>query len=129
MKMLPMVGLMVAFAAHGADAPVASVVPLMTKPLAAVAGKEATMLTVELPPGAASPPHRHNAETFVYVLEGSIVMQVKGGEEQTLQVGQTFHESPSDIHTVSRNPSRTHPAKILVVMVKEIGAPITLPVK
>jgi len=115
--------------AHAADAPAAKALPLLTKPLAGIDGKEATMLTVELPPGAASPPHRHNADTFVYVLEGSVVMQVKRGQEQTLTVGQTFHESPTDIHTVSRNPSTTQPAKILVVMVKAIGAPISTPVK
>jgi quercetin dioxygenase-like cupin family protein len=112
-----------------ADAPASKVAPLMTKPLAGIDGKEATMLTVELPPGADSPPHRHNANTFVYVLEGSVVMQVQGGPEQTLQVGQTFYESPSDIHTVSRNASKTAPAKILVVMVKAVGAPITAPAK
>ena len=112
-----------------ADAPATKAVPLMTKPLAGIDGKEATMLTVELPPGADSPPHRHNANTFVYVLEGTIVMQVQGGPEQTLTVGQTFYESPSDIHSVSRNASKTAPAKILVVMVKPVGAPITVPVK
>ena len=87
------------------------------------------MLTVTLPPGAESPPHRHNANTFVYVLEGTIVMQVLGGAQQTLSVGQTFYESPQDVHTVSRNPSATAPAKILVVMVKPVGAPITVPAK
>ena len=87
------------------------------------------MLTVELLPGADSPPHRHNANTFVYVLEGTVVMQVHGGPEQTLTVGQTFYESPSDIHTVSRNASKSVPAKILVVMVKPVGAPITVPAK
>jgi quercetin dioxygenase-like cupin family protein len=103
--------------------------PLLTKPLAGVDGKEATMLTVELPPGADSPAHRHNANTFVYVLEGTVVMQVQGGEEKTLTVGQTFYESPTDIHSVSRNASKTAPAKILVVMVKAVGAPITVPAK
>jgi quercetin dioxygenase-like cupin family protein len=112
-----------------ADARAAKVAPLMTKPLIDIDGQEATMLTVELPPGADSPPHRHNANTFVYVLEGTVVMQVRGGEEQTLTVGQTFYESPSDIHTVSRNPSKTAFAKILVVMVKPAGTPITVPAK
>jgi quercetin dioxygenase-like cupin family protein len=118
-----------AASAFAADAPAAKAVPLMTKPLIGIDGQEATMLTVEMPPGADSPPHRHNANTFVYVLEGTIVMQVKGGPEQTLTVGQTFYESPSDIHSVSRNASKTAPAKILVVMVKPVGAPITVPVK
>jgi quercetin dioxygenase-like cupin family protein len=115
--------------AFAADAPATKAVPLLTKPLSGIAGQEATMLTVELPPGADSPPHRHNANTFVYVLEGSVVMQVQGGPEQTLTVGQTFYESPSDIHTVSRNASKSVPAKILVVMVKPVGAPITVPAK
>lgn len=85
------------------------------------------MLTVELPPGSASPSHRHNASTFVYVLEGSVVMAVKGGKEMTLGPGETFYESPSDIHSVSKNASATKPAKILVFMVKEKGAPISTP--
>lgn len=85
------------------------------------------MVTVEYPPGGASPPHRHNANVFVYVLEGAVVMQVEGGEEMTLAEGETFHELPSDIHTVSRNASDTEPAKILVFLVKDEGAPATEP--
>jgi quercetin dioxygenase-like cupin family protein len=119
----------VACGSFAAEPPASKVAPLMTKPLAGIEGQEATMLTVELPPGADSPPHRHNASTFVYVLEGTVVMQVQGGAQQTLTVGQTFYESPTDIHTVSRNPSKTAPAKILVVMVKPVGAPITVPAK
>ena len=107
--------------------PSAKVKPLLTKALADIAGKEATMITVELPPGADSPAHRHNADTFVYVLEGSVVMQVRGGQPVTLQVGDTFYEAPSDVHTVSRNASKTLPAKLLVVLIKPIGAPITVP--
>jgi quercetin dioxygenase-like cupin family protein len=128
MGLVVTLGLM-ASVAFAADPPAAKAVPLMTKPLIGIDGQEATMLTVELPPGADSPPHRHNASTFVYVLEGTVVMQVKGGSEQTLSVGQTFYESPSDIHSVSRNASKTAPAKILVVMVKPVGAPISVPVK
>ena len=78
-------------------------------------------------PGVASAAHRHNANTFVYVLEGSVVMQVAGGPEVTLTAGQTFYESPSDIHTVSRNASDSKSAKILVLLVKDVGAPVTLP--
>ncbi len=107
----------------------AKVTPLMTKELAGIPGKEATMLTVEYPPGGSSAAHRHNANTFVYVLEGSIVMQVKGGPEVTLGPGQTFYEGPEDIHTVSRNASQTMPAKFLVVFVKQQGAPAGAPVK
>jgi quercetin dioxygenase-like cupin family protein len=87
------------------------------------------MLTVEYAPGASSAAHRHNAHTFVYVLEGSIVMQVKGGTKVTLGPGQTFYESPADIHTVSRNASNTEAAKFLVLFVKDKGAPALVPVK
>jgi quercetin dioxygenase-like cupin family protein len=104
------------------------VTPLMTKDLAGIAGKETLMLTVEYAPGVSSAKHRHNANTFVYVLEGSIVMQVDGGKEVTLGPGQTFYESPSDIHAVSRNASNTQPAKFLVFLVKDKGAPPTVPV-
>ena len=103
------------------------VTPVMTKDLAGIAGKEATMFTVEYAPGASSAVHRHNANTFVYVLEGSVVMQVKGGKELTLGPGQMFYESPDDIHSVSKNASRTKPAKILVFFVKDKGAPATVP--
>jgi quercetin dioxygenase-like cupin family protein len=109
--------------------PAAVVVPLLTQSLPNIEGKEVTMLTVEYPPAGASTAHRHNANTFVYVLEGSIVMQVAGGKEQTLTVGQTFYESPTDIHTVSRNASATQNAKFLVVFVKDKGAPASVPVK
>src|SRR5215471_697004 len=105
------------------------VTPLMTKALAGIPGKEAVMVTVEYAPGASSTEHRHNAHTFVYVLEGSVVMQVKGGKEMTLGPGQTFYESPDDIHSISRNASATKPAKILVFFVKQKGAPITVPAK
>lgn len=108
----------------------AKVTPLLTKDLAGMAeGKEGVMLTVEYAPGAASTEHRHNAHTFVYVLEGSVVMQVRGGQEVTLGPGQTFYESPADIHSVSRNASTTKPAKFLVFFVKEKGAPASVPVK
>ncbi|HEY6642138.1 cupin domain-containing protein [Povalibacter sp.] len=107
----------------------AKAVPLLTKPLSGIDGKEGLMLTVEYPPGGSSPSHRHNANTFVYVLEGSIVMQVADGEEVTLNPGETFYEQPSDIHAVSRNASRTQPAKFLVFMVKDVGAPVSEPVR
>ena len=107
----------------------AKVTPLLTKDLMGIMGKEGSMVTVEYAPGASSIEHRHNAHTFVYVLEGSVVMQVKGGKEVTLGPGQTFYESPDDIHTVSKNASSTKPAKFLVFFVKEKGAPATVPVK
>ncbi|HTA45173.1 MAG TPA: cupin domain-containing protein [Bryobacteraceae bacterium] len=107
----------------------AKVTPLLTKDLAGIPGKEGSVLTVEYAPGASSAIHRHNANTFVYVLEGSVVMQVRGGKEVTLVPGQTFYESPDDIHTVSKNASATKPAKFLVFFVKETGAPGTVPAK
>ncbi len=100
-----------------------TVTPLISKDLAGVSGKEAQMYTVDFPPGYSSPVHRHNAQVFLYVLEGSIVTQVKGGKEITLTPGQTYYEDPNDIHTVSRNASSTKPAKFLVFLVKEKGAP------
>ncbi len=102
--------------------------PLMTKDLPGIAGKEATVLTVELAPGAVSSPHRHEASTFVYVLEGSVVMGVKGGNEVTLHPGEMFYENPDDVHTVGRNASATKPAKFLVFMVKAKGSPVSIPV-
>ncbi len=105
----------------------AKVNPILTKDLTGLAGKEGTMLMVEYGPGGSSAKHKHNAHTFVYVLEGSIVMQVEGGKEVTLGPGQTFYESPSDIHTVSKNASTSQPAKFLVFMVKEKGVPLVLP--
>jgi quercetin dioxygenase-like cupin family protein len=107
----------------------AKVTPLMTKDLIGIAGKEASMVAVEYVPGGSSAEHRHDAHTFVYVLEGSVVMQVKGGKEVTLGPGQTFYESPEDIHTVSKNASSTKPARFLVFFVKEKGAPATAPAR
>jgi quercetin dioxygenase-like cupin family protein len=107
----------------------AQVTPLMSKDLADFPGKEGLMITVVYPPGASDPIHRHNAHAFVYVLEGSVVMQVKGGKEVTLTPGQTFYEGPNDIHVVGRNASTTKPAKFLVFLVKNKDAPVLVPVK
>jgi quercetin dioxygenase-like cupin family protein len=106
----------------------AKVTPLMSKDLPEVPGKEVSMITVEYPPGSVDPIHRHNAHAFVYVLEGTIVMQVKGGKEVTLTPGQTFYESPDDIHIVGRNASSTKPAKFVVMLIKDKGAPVLVPV-
>jgi quercetin dioxygenase-like cupin family protein len=105
------------------------VTPLLGKDLAGLAGKEGVMLTVEYAPGASSGKHRHNAHTFVYVLEGAIVMQVEGGEAVPLGPGQTFYELPDDIHTVSKNASDSQAAKFLVFFVKDKGAPLVVPVQ
>ena len=105
------------------------VTSLMSRDLSDIPGKEGDMLIVEYAPGAVDPIHRHNANAFVYVLEGSVVMQVKGGEQVTLQPGQTFYEGPNDIHVVGRNASKTEPAKFLVVFIKNKGAPILTPVE
>jgi quercetin dioxygenase-like cupin family protein len=102
----------------------AKVSPLLSKDLAEFAGKEGLMIAVEYPPGASDPVHRHHAHAFIYVLEGSIVMQVKGGKEVTLTPGKTFYEGPTDIHIVGRNASKTKPAKFLVFLVKDKSAPV-----
>ena len=107
--------------------PPPDVAALFSKELADVPGKEALMLEVEYPPGGADPVHRHNAHAFVYVLEGSIVMQVKGSAEVTLTPGQTFYEGPNDVHTIGRNASTTQPAKFLVLLVKNTGVEPVLP--
>ncbi|WP_027209973.1 cupin domain-containing protein [Burkholderia sp. WSM2232] len=124
--------LVVAHALTGAAyaaAPEAIVTPLMTKPLDDYPGKEALMISVTYPPGSVDPVHRHHAHAFVYVLEGSIVMQVKGGKEVTLTAGQTFYEGPNDVHTVGRNASQTQPAKFVVLLLKDKGAPVLVPEK
>jgi quercetin dioxygenase-like cupin family protein len=105
----------------------AKVTPLLSKDLTDFPGKEGLMITVVYPPGASDPIHRHNAHAFVYVLEGSIVMQVRGGKEVTLTPGQTFYEGPSDVHVVGRNASQTKPAKFVVFLVKDKGAPVLVP--
>ena len=107
----------------------AEVTQLMSKDLTKLPGKEGVMITVEYPPGSSDPIHRHNAYAFVYVLEGSIVMQVRGGKEVTLTAGQTFYEGPNDVHVVGRNASQTKPAKFVVFLVKDKGAPILVPAK
>src|SRR5262249_21806831 len=107
----------------------AKVTQLLSKDLTDLPNKEGLMITVEYPPGGADPIHRHNAHAFVYVLEGSIVMQVKGGNEVTLTPGQTFYEGPDDVHIVGRNASKTKPAKFVVFLVKNKGAPALVPVK
>lgn len=106
----------------------AQVIPLLQKDLAEFPGKEALMLSVVYPPGASDAIHRHNAYAFLYVVEGSVVMQVKGGKQVTLTPGQSFYEGPSDIHTVGRNASNTKPAKFIVVLLKNKGAPVLLPI-
>src|SRR5262249_4872063 len=107
----------------------AKVAPLMSQDLRDFPGKEGLMITVEYPPGGSDPIHRHNAHAFVYVLEGSIVMQVQGGKEVTLTPGQTFYEGPTDVHVVGRNASSTKSAKFVVFLVKDTGAPVLVPVK
>jgi quercetin dioxygenase-like cupin family protein len=106
-----------------------TITTLITKDLAGVPGEEVLMYTVDFPPGFSSPVHRHNAQVSVYVLQGSVVMQVRGQKEATLGPGQSFYEGPSDIHVVSRNASATKPAKFLVFMIHQKGAPLVLPAK
>lgn len=115
--------------APAATPPHAKVTELMTKEMKDFPGKEGHMILVEYPPGAEDPVHRHNAHAFVYVLEGSIVMQVKGGPEVTLNPGQTYYEAPDDVHVIGRNASKTKPAKFTVLLVKDKGAPVLVPEK
>ena len=106
-----------------------TITPLMSKDLAGFPGKEVLMYTVDFPPGFSSPVHRHNAQVSVYVLEGSVVMQVRGGKEVTLRPGETFYEGPNDIHVVSRNASSTKSAKFLVFLIHKKGDPLVIPAK
>jgi len=122
-----LIAVLLCLMASAAMAEEAQVTPLMSKDLPDIPGKEAVMITVEHAPGGSSSIHRHNAHAFVYMLEGSVVMQLKGGEEVTLTPGQTFYEGPDDVHLVDRNASTTEPAKFLVVLIKNKGAPALVP--
>ena len=126
MKSLLMI-LLLAVGAQGAMAEEAKVTPLMSKDLAAIPGKEILMIRVEYPPGHVDEIHRHNAQSFVYVLQGSVVMQVRGGKQVTLEAGQTFYEAPVDVHIVGRNASKTESAELVVFLVKDKGAPVVIP--
>jgi quercetin dioxygenase-like cupin family protein len=126
-KLILMLACLMSFTMEPKEAKEANVTPLFSKDLANLPGKEGLMLMVEYPPGSADPIHRHNANAFVYVLEGSIVMQVRGGKEVTLTPGQTFYEGPDDVHVIGRNASQTKPAKFVVFLVKEKGAPAVVP--
>jgi len=106
-----------------------TITPLMSKDLAGFPDKEVLMYTVDFPAGFSSPIHRHNAQVSVYVLEGSVVMQVRGGKEVTLGPGQSFYEDPNDIHVVSRNASTTKAAKFLVFLIHKKAAPLVIPAK
>jgi quercetin dioxygenase-like cupin family protein len=110
-------------------APEATVRSLMSKDLAGDPARELAMLAIEYPPGSVDPVHTHHAQALVYVLEGAIVMQVRGGTPVTLTAGETFYEGLDDVHVVGRNASQTAPAKFLVFLVKDKGAPILTPVK
>jgi quercetin dioxygenase-like cupin family protein len=128
-KKTKLVLLLLCLTASASFAQEPQVTSLMSKDLTDIAGKEVLMITVEYPPGWSDPIHRHNAQAFVYVLEGSIVMQVTGGKQVTLTSGQTFYEGTNDVHLVGRNASSTKPAKFLVFLVKNKGAPVLVPVK
>jgi quercetin dioxygenase-like cupin family protein len=121
------VAVLVARASARPPAAQETITNLLTKDLAATPGEQVLMYTVDFPPGFSSPIHRHNAQVFVYLLQGSVVMHVRGGDEVTLLPGQSFYEAPSDIHVVSRNASTTEPAKFLVVLVNKKGAPLVVP--
>ena len=116
---------------HWGEAPAqeATVRSLMSKDLAGDPARELSMIAIEYPPGSVDPVHTHHAQALVYVLDGSIVMQVRGGTPVTLVAGQTFYEGPDDVHVVGRNASGKVPAKFVVLLVKDKGAPILVPVK
>jgi quercetin dioxygenase-like cupin family protein len=118
--------LLLLLAVSSANPQVGRVTPLMTKDLPDVPGKEGMMITVDFAPGEVDAAHRHNADVFAYVLEGSIITQLKGGRPQTVHAGEAFYESPTDEHMASRNASKTQPAKLLVFFVKVKGAPPTV---
>ena len=122
-----MPGALMAQQPAASQAPQASVTSLTSKDLREFPGKEVLMITVEYPPDAVDPIHRHNAHAFIYVLEGSITMQVKGGKEVTLTPGQTFYEGPDDVHVVGRNASSIMPSKFVVFFIKDKGAPVLVP--
>ena len=103
--------------------------PLLSRDITELPSKEGVMITVEYAPGASEPVHRHNAYVFVYVIEGSVVMQIRGGKETTLNAGETFYEAPNDVHVIGRNASNTKPAKFVAFLVKDKGAPVHIPVK
>ena len=128
-KLILMSVCLIAVAAVPTDPKEAKVTPLFSKDLPEFPGKEGQMITVEYPPGSVDPIHRHNAHAFVYVLEGSIIMQLKGGKEVTLTPGQTFYEGPDDVHVIGRNASQTKAAKFVVFFVKDKGAPVLVPTK
>ncbi len=115
--------------ACGAAAQTTKVTSLLSRDLAGTPGKEGTVVLVEYPPGAMDPVHRHNANVFVYVLEGSVVMQLRGAAPVTLHPNQTFYEGPDDVHIIGRNASMTKPAKFLAFFVKDKGAPLLAPVR
>jgi quercetin dioxygenase-like cupin family protein len=127
MKFTKIVFAVVCLASSVLMAQEAKVTQLFSKDLTNIPGKEGLMLLVEYPPGSVDAVHRHNAHGFIYVLEGTIIMQVKGGKETTVTVGQTFYEGPDDIHVIGRNASKTKPAKFVVVFVKDKGAPVLVP--
>jgi quercetin dioxygenase-like cupin family protein len=129
MKNLAALALLLSLGGGSLVAQDSTVQSLLSKDLAGVPGRELSMITVEYPPGGSNPVHTHHAQALLYVLEGSIVMQVKGGPSVTLTPGQTFYEGPDDVHIVGRNASKTKPAKFVVFLVKDKGAPILTPVK
>ena len=127
MKLMKLVLCLALFVPAGLVAQQAKVTEVMSKELSDIPGKEGLMITVTYPPGSSDPIHRHNAHGFIYVLEGSIVMQVRGGKEVTLKPGQSFYEGPHDVHVVGRNASQTRPAKFVVFLVKDKDAPVVIP--
>jgi quercetin dioxygenase-like cupin family protein len=126
MKILASV-LLVVIGAHATPLHAAKVTPLLSTELAGAPSKEVVMIAVEYAPGYEGEVHRHNAQSFIYVIEGSVVMQVRGGKQVTLEPGRTFYEAPADVHLVGRNASKSEPARLVVFLIKDKGAPIVIP--
>jgi quercetin dioxygenase-like cupin family protein len=129
MKLLKLLLCLAWFVPNWLTAEQAKVTEVMSKDLPNIPGKEGLMITVDYPPGSSDPIHRHNAHGFIYVLEGTIVMQVRGGDEVTVTAGQSFYEGPDDVHILGRNASQTKPARFVVFLVKDKGAPVFIPTK
>jgi hypothetical protein len=98
--------LLLSFAGSVAAQETTKVTSLMSRDLSDIPGKEGDMLIVEYAPGAEDPVHRHNANAFVYVLEGSVVMQVKGGRRSPFTLVKPFMKVPTTYTLLVATPAR-----------------------
>ena len=107
-------------AAHG---PTETVKENFSRSITNIPGKSIVAVEVVYPPGGTSLPHYHAKSAFIYayVVSGSIASKVDDGPERVYKAGESFHEEPGSHHPVSRNASRTKPAKLLAVFVVDSG--------